>query len=198
MFAIDDSWRYLSDDDLRRWLAFYRRRLALFDEETPPGEFNEDTRAYLAVLIADAEAEDKRRDKCVPLGVPRDRPRFDDLFLSDLKRRIVLDVLCQYQLGAELGKERHGKRQGPCPICKRGENCFTVYTGDPDDQHYYCFRCGARGDCFGAVMQAHGCTFPEAVATLAGECGIPIPTGRAVARPQEDARLASLPGRMAD
>jgi hypothetical protein len=45
MFAIDDSWRYLSDDDLRRWLAFYRRRLALFDEETPPGEFNEDTRA---------------------------------------------------------------------------------------------------------------------------------------------------------
>jgi DNA primase len=93
-----------------------------------------------------------------------------------------------------LGKERGGKRQGPCPICKRGSTCFTVYVKDEADQHYWCFRCGARGDCFNAMMQAWGYSFPEAVKHLADEYHIPLPDPKAA----EKARLASLPGRVAD
>lgn len=194
----DRSWRFLSDDDLRTWLAFYRRRLALLDVECDAAT-REDTRAYLAMLVADAEAEDAQRDRCVALGVPRDRARFPAGWLDELKRRVRLDQLCEYEMGATLGKERGGKRQGPCPLCKRGENCFTVYTADEADQHFYCFRCGARGDAIGAIMQTYGDSFPDAVARLARYGGIPLPpppTTASVTRP--DARLASLPGRLAD
>lgn len=198
--SYDLSWRYHSDDDLRRWLSFYRRRLALFDEEVPEGsEFRDDTRAFLAMLVEDADAEDTERDRCAKLGVPRDRQRFGDTFLADLKRRVMLAALVTYHLGAELATERNGKAQGPCPICLHGENCFTVYSNDPEDEHYYCFRCGARGDCFSAIMQAHNCSFPQAVERLANELGIPVPDTRVVTiHTQEDARLASLPGRVAD
>jgi hypothetical protein len=193
----DASWRYLSDDDLRRWLSFYRRRLLLFDEEHPDDEYRDESRAFLAMLVEDATAEDAKRDRCATLGVPRDRQRFGDDFLADLKRRVMLDELVRYQLGAELGKERGGKRQGPCPICRHGENCFTVYLSDPDDQHYYCFRCGARGDCYGAMMQANGGTFPQAVEMLAFEAGIALPAPPPpLAR--DETRYAALPGRAAE
>jgi hypothetical protein len=196
--SYDLSWRYHSDDDLRRWLSFYRRRLALFDEEIPEGtEFRDDTRAYLTMLVGDAEAEDAKRDRCATLGVPRDRQRFDELFLNDLKRRVMLDDLLIYRLNADLGKERNGKRQGPCPVCERGENCFTVYVTDQNDQHYYCFRCGTRGDCYGAMMQAYNCSFREAVEKLAAEINLPVPAAPRHQK-QPDARLASLPGRVAD
>lgn len=196
--AYDRSWRFLSDDDLRRWLTFYRRRLALVAVECDD-DTRAETRDYLAMLVADAEAEDAQRDRCVSLGIPRDRTRFAPEWLDELKRRIRLDALCEHEMGATLGKERRGKRQGPCPLCGHGENCFTVYIADDADQHYYCFRCGRRGDAIGAMMETYRESFVDAVARLARHGNIPLPPPPTAATgSRHDARLASLPGRLAD
>jgi hypothetical protein len=178
----DTSWADLDDDALRRYSTQYRRRLALLDQEVPE-DIRESTRAFLEALIEDAQREHLRREKCVALGIPREGDRFPADFLDRLRRETRLDILCEYHMGARLGRERQGKRQGPCPVCKHGSNCFTVYVADPDDQHYWCFRCGARGNCFNAMMQAWGYSFPEAVKHLADEYHIPLPVAKEEARP---------------
>jgi hypothetical protein len=179
----------LDDDALRRYSAQYRRRLALLDQEVPE-DIRESTRAYLAALVEDAGREQARREKCVALGIPIEGDRFPADFLDVLRRSTRLDALCEYHLGAQLGKERGGKRQGPCPICKHGSNCFTVYLSDQADQHYWCFRCGARGNCFQAMMQAWGYNFPEAVKHLADEYHIPLPATK-IEQPRPPARKKS-------
>jgi phage/plasmid primase-like uncharacterized protein len=50
-----------------------------------------------------------------------------------------------------------------CPFHGEKTPSFCVY---PD--HYHCFGCGAHGDVFTWLMQAHGMTFPEAVRHLGG------------------------------
>lgn len=170
-----DAWADLGDEELRHYARHYQRRLALLPEECPP-ELLDDTRAFLAHLLLDAARELDRRCVAAARGVPVVGDRFPAPWLADLKRRVRLDALCAYHLGARLGPERGGKRQGPCPICRAGTNCFTVYLRDEADQHYYCFCCGAGGDAFNAVRQAFGCSFREAVEQLAREGDVPLPT----------------------
>lgn len=166
----DRSWQLLTDEDLRRSLAMHRRSLALVEDD--------ETRDYLAVLVEDGAREEARRDRCVALGIPRDADRFSADTLDAIKARVQLDQLCEYELGARLGQERHGQRRGPCPICKTSEHsdCFIVHIGDANDQWYYCHRCLATGDCFSAIMQGYGIEFPQAVEKLAREGGLSLPT----------------------
>lgn len=195
--AIDNTWRDLTDEELRRYLTSYRRRLVLVDEEVPAGEVREHTRAFLVALVETATAEDKRRDRAAVLGVPRDVNRFPEDWLADLKTRVMLDTLLEYEAGARLGRpNREGTRRGSCPFCKSSEHsdCFSVHTGDPADQWFYCFRCQCRGDAISAIMLAWGETFPQAVEHLARNGNVALPDPKEAER----ARLAALPGRVAD
>lgn len=194
---IDNTWRDLTDEELRRYLTSYRRRLVLVDEEVPAGEVREHTREFLAALVENAEQEDKRRERAAALGVPRDVNRYPDEWLADLKGRTLLDELLIYEAGARLGKpNKEGTRRGPCPFCKTSEHSdsFTVHTGDPADQWFYCFACQCRGDAISALMLSWGETFPQAVEHLARNANVTLPD----ARTTERARLATLPGRVAD
>lgn len=174
----DNTWCDLDDDALRRYHRQYRRRLALIDGEVPE-DVRESTREYLTMCVADAEHEEARRARAAELGVPREGDTFPQEWIADLKARIRLDDLLIHDLGARLGKPTpKGIRRGPCPICKTSErsDSFLVSTGDPHDQHYYCFRCGARGDAINATMQAWGYSFPQAVTHLAQQGNVPLPT----------------------
>lgn len=183
MVSRDRSWRALTDEEVRHWLAMYRRRLATLDDDEPDPEVRESTRDYLAMLTEDGEAEAARR--AVP-GRGQALDRFTPAFLADLKARVMLDALCEHELGATLGKPTlGGVRRGPCPICGTSahSDSFGVHTADPANQWYYCHRCGATGDAISAIMQAYGDPFPRAVERLARYGGVPVPpapTPRAV------------------
>ncbi|MGD8701883.1 MAG: DNA primase [Desulfosarcina sp.] len=69
---------------------------------------------------------------------------------------------------------RAGKNYlGLCPFHAEKTPSFTV---SPDKQIFYCFGCGAGGNVFSFVMKHGGLTFPEAARSLAGRCGIDLPT----------------------
>jgi len=188
----DHSWRGLSDEELRHYRREYQRQLATIETEYADAEVRESSRAYLAMLVAGAEAEVRHRKLAAKLGVPIDASRFPDAFVDDLKRRIRLDELCEYELGARLGKVNGaGWRHGDCPLCQH-KDCFGVFVGDEAHQRYLCFSCGAGGDAIAAIMQAYGETFRVAIERLCKDARIPLPS-----KPSTDPRLAALPGRQA-
>lgn len=179
----------MSDEEITRWLAMYRRRRALAHEEITES-VRAETTAFLDLLIAQATHEQHRRVRAGDQPTPA---RFTSAFIDDLKRRIALDEMCEYELGAKLGRLVGGKRQGPCPICKAGHNCFTVYLADAGDQHYHCFRCGAGGDAISIIMQAYHDTFPEAVERLCkfGHLDVPPAPATAVPKPKPATRRSN-------
>lgn len=179
MTAVDRSWQLLTDEELRRWLALYRRRLALVDAEIRDPFEREPTRQYLAMLVGDAEREEAGRERAAELGVPRERDQFPQAFIADLKSRIKFDELLEYEAGARLGRAKaRGVRRGPCPFCRASESsdCFAVHTAEATDQWYHCFRCAAAGDAISAIMQAYGDSFRSAVERLARSGNIPLPS----------------------
>ena len=165
------GYRWLGDEELRHWLRHYRRHLALVDEDHPDPGVRASTRAFLALQVAAAEAEEGRRRRAALRGVPRDADRFPAAWLADLKRGIALDVLAEDALGARLGPaDRRGRRRGPCPLCTPSDRsaCFVVHTADAANQRFHCFRCHAGGDAVTLIMHAYGDPFPAAVRRLAG------------------------------
>jgi hypothetical protein len=176
--AVERSWQLLTDEELHRWAGFYRHRLALVDAEVRDPFEREPTRQYLAMLVGDATREEASRAQAAHLGVPRDRDHFPAEFVADLKARVKLDHLLEYEAGAQLKPaSRRGVRRGPCPFCRASErsDCLAVYTADAADQHYFCHRCGAAGDAISAIMQVYGDSFRAAVERLAGFGGVPLP-----------------------
>lgn len=176
----ENTWRDLTDEEVRHYRRQHRRTLALIDEEHADPATLETTRAFLTQLVTDGRAEALRRQRAGQLGVESEPSRFSEAFLADLKARIRLDDLVEYELGAALGRpSTKGTRRGPCPICQPSghSDCFIVATGDEARQFYYCFRCLASGDAINAIMQAYGDTFPRAVERLCVLGGIPVPGG---------------------
>src|SRR5947208_14163492 len=67
-----------------------------------------------------------------------------------------------------------GRRyEGLCPIHKEKTPSFSV---DPVAGLFYCFGCGAGGDAIRLHMLTTGEDFPEAIESLAGRYGIPLPS----------------------
>lgn len=190
----DNSWRGLSDEELRHYRREYQRQITALDTEYPDAELRESTRVYLAMLVDGAETEVRRRKRAAKAGVSIDASRFSESFVDDLKSRIKLDELCEYELGARLGRVNGaGWRHGDCPFPQCGhKDCFGVYVGDACHQRYLCFSCGAGGDAINAIMHAYGDTFREAIERLCKDGGVPLPS-----KPSTDPRLAALPGRQA-
>lgn len=61
---------------------------------------------------------------------------------------------------------------GLCPFHSEKSPSFNVH---PTQQFYKCFGCGAGGDVIKFVMEYEKVTFPEAIASLAEQFGVPMP-----------------------
>jgi DNA primase len=59
-----------------------------------------------------------------------------------------------------------------CPFHQENTPSFSV---NPSRQLFKCFGCGKGGGVINFVMEIEGCSYPEAVRTIADKCGIPIP-----------------------
>lgn len=75
----------------------------------------------------------------------------------------ILDVAEKY-----LGTLRHKGKcwMGNCPFHDDSSPSFAVY---PDTNSFYCFGCAKGGDVITFVQEMDGCSFREAVTSLA-EC----------------------------
>lgn len=94
---------------------------------------------------------------------------FDQSFLDELTARSdIVDVVSRY-----VQLKRSGANYfGLCPFHNEKSPSFSV---SPDKQIFYCFGCGQGGGVISFIMRAEGLEFPDAVAFLAKQCGLPIP-----------------------
>lgn len=95
--------------------------------------------------------------------------RAPDGQLEEFKARLpLLDII-----GRQVRLIRRGnKHVGLCPFHQEKSPSFTVF---PDQGNYHCFGCGAHGTAVGFLMQYDGLEFVDAVETLAGQLGMPVP-----------------------
>ncbi|MCK9504024.1 MAG: DNA primase [Porticoccaceae bacterium] len=95
--------------------------------------------------------------------------RIPQPFIDDLLDRIdIVDVV-----SARIDLRKSGKNYSArCPFHDEKTPSFSV---SPDKQFFYCFGCGAGGNAIGFVMDHDHVNFPEAVETLARQCGMDVP-----------------------
>ncbi len=120
----------------------------------------------------------------VPLQHPM---HFDDRFLSDLKARCRPSEV----IGRTVKLRRQGREfVGLSPFTQEKSPSFTV---NDEKGFFHDFSSGKHGDVIAFLQEAERLTFPEAVARLAEQVGMPLPepTPAAARRRQ---RLASLQG----
>lgn len=91
-------------------------------------------------------------------------------FAAHLKS--VVDIV--KVIGAYVPLKKRGANSyiGLCPFHSEKSPSFNVH---PTQQFYKCFGCGAGGDVFKFVMEYEKVTFPEAIASLAEQFGVPLP-----------------------
>ena len=82
---------------------------------------------------------------------------------------------------------------GLCPFHQEKTPSFSVHA---TRQFFHCFGCGASGDVFTFVQKIENITFPEALRSIAGKLGIPLPKTQ-YSGPAE-AKEASLRGKLLD
>src|SRR4051794_35968756 len=110
---------------------------------------------------------------------------------SSVRDTIDLAAVATGLLGPAPG--RRGERGGRklwwnCPFHHDPNPSFLVEPGKP---WWRCYGCDAHGDAAALVMQLNGCSFPEAVAQLAGgpaPARPGNPAGRRVASPRPEPR----------
>jgi DNA primase len=71
--------------------------------------------------------------------------------------------------------------QACCPFHSEKSPSFTV---SPTKQFYHCFGCGAHGTALGFLMEYEHMSFPDAVAALAQDVGLPVPESGEPDRPK--------------
>ena len=95
--------------------------------------------------------------------------RIPEATISEIRSRIdIVDLVSRYVLLKRAGRNH----KGLCPFHDEKTPSFNV---SPDRQIYHCFGCQAGGDVVEFLMRHESLTFPEAVRTLAGECGVEVP-----------------------
>lgn len=96
--------------------------------------------------------------------------KLGDDFLYELRLRTDIENLVASYVRL---KQRGRILVGLCPFHNEKTPSFTVY---PESQSYYCFGCGAGGDCITFVKTAENLDYMEAVRFLAEKANIPMPT----------------------
>ena len=96
-------------------------------------------------------------------------PRFSDDFLTELRARTDIEEL----ISSYVPLKRRGKNLvGLCPFHNEKTPSFTVY---PETQSYYCFGCGAGGECVNFIRGVEHLDFVEAVRFLCDRAGMSMP-----------------------
>ena len=91
--------------------------------------------------------------------------RIPDSTIQEIRSRVdIVDLIGRY---VEL-KRAGSNFKGLCPFHGEKTPSFNVNI---DRQIFHCFGCHEGGDVIGFVIKHEGLTFPEAVRTLAAECG---------------------------
>jgi DNA primase len=95
--------------------------------------------------------------------------RIADEIIQEVRDRVDIVEL----IGRHLTLKKSGRNHvGLCPFHSEKTPSFNVNS---DRQSYYCFGCNEGGTAFTFLMHIENLTFPEAVRTLARECGIEVP-----------------------
>lgn len=100
--------------------------------------------------------------------------RFPPTFLDDIRARIPISQVVGRRVAWDKRKSNPGRGDywACCPF--HGEKTPSFHAENRKGR-YHCFGCGASGDHFTFLVEQEGLSFPEAVAQLAAEAGIPLP-----------------------
>ena len=100
--------------------------------------------------------------------------RFPPSFLDDIRNRVTISSVIGRKVAWDRRKSNPGKGDfwACCPF--HGEKSPSFHADDRKGR-YYCFGCKQSGDIFTYLVEKEGVPFPEAVAQLAGEAGLPMP-----------------------
>lgn len=116
--------------------------------------------------------------------------RFPPAFLDDIRARIPISQVVGRRVSWDKRKSNPGRGDfwACCPF--HGEKTPSFHAEDRKGR-YHCFGCGVSGDHFRFLVEQEGMSFPEAVALLAAEAGLPMPE-RDPAADVREAERASL------
>lgn len=100
--------------------------------------------------------------------------RFPPAFLDDIRARIPISDVVGRKVTWDKRKSNPGRGDywACCPF--HGEKTPSFHAENRKGR-YHCFGCGASGDHFTFLVEQEGLSFPEAVAQLATDAGIPLP-----------------------
>ena len=100
--------------------------------------------------------------------------RFPPSFLDDIRNRVTISSVIGRKVAWDRRKSNPGKGDfwACCPF--HGEKSPSFHADDRKGR-YYCFGCKQSGDIFTYLTEKEGMAFPEAVAQLASEAGLPMP-----------------------
>ena len=95
--------------------------------------------------------------------------RIPDETIAEVRGRVdIVDII-----GRHLTLKKSGRNYvGLCPFHGEKTGSFNVSS---DRQGFFCFGCQKGGNVFTFLMEIENLTFPEAVRTLARECGVEVP-----------------------
>ncbi len=116
--------------------------------------------------------------------------RFPTSFLDDIRDRVPISTIVARRVTFDRKKSNPGRGDfwACCPF--HGEKSPSFHCEDRKGR-YHCFGCGVTGDHFRYLTELEGLSFPEAVETVAGIAGIPMPA-RDEKSEQRDREQASL------
>ena len=96
-------------------------------------------------------------------------PSLPDSFLQELKLKTdIVDLVSSYVTL----KKRGNTYVGLCPFHNEKTPSFTVYE---NTHSFYCFGCGAAGDCVGFTRKIDNLDYIDAVKSLAQRAGMQMP-----------------------
>ncbi len=95
--------------------------------------------------------------------------RIPQSFIQDIISRVDLVDLIKPRINL---KKRGNNFVARCPFHEEKTPSFTV---SPQKQFYYCFGCGANGNCIGFLMAYERLDFVEAIKYFANQLGLEIP-----------------------
>lgn len=96
--------------------------------------------------------------------------RIPQSFIQDVLTRTDIVELIQLRIAI---KKRGNNYLGLCPFHQEKTPSFTVSA---EKQFYYCFGCGAHGNALGFLMAYDRYEFVDAIAYLASQLGLSVPT----------------------
>lgn len=110
--------------------------------------------------------------------------RFPTTFLDEIRDRVPISAIVGRRVTFDRKKSNPGRGDmwACCPF--HGEKSPSFHCEDRKGR-YHCFGCGVSGDHFRFLTELEGLSFPEAVETVAGLAGVPMPARDAEAEKRE-------------